>query len=91
MSRSDGTAEAIPLEAREPFAPRTRGGRWSLAGKLKYAVAKKRAAGRRIAQWFVPATSAGLAFRDFVLRASSWPALAPFVRRSLAAESLFGS
>jgi 2-polyprenyl-6-methoxyphenol hydroxylase-like FAD-dependent oxidoreductase len=57
-------------------------------GYLKPEIAKKQAAGRRIAEWFLPATPARLALRNLMLRASIWPFVAPLFRRGLAAEGL---
>ena len=59
--------------------------------RLKPRVARMQAAGRRIAEWFVPASKARLVFRDLMLRGSSWPVVAPFLRRGLGADSLFRS
>lgn len=55
---------------------------------FKPGVAKKQGAGHRIAKWFVPATHARLAFRDLMLRASSWPLVAALLRRGLGSDSL---
>lgn len=53
-------------------------------GRLKPVVARKQAAGRRLARWFVPRTGAQLWLRDVMLRTSTSAAIAPFVRGGLA-------
>jgi 2-polyprenyl-6-methoxyphenol hydroxylase-like FAD-dependent oxidoreductase len=58
------------------------------ARRVRPAAARKQAAGRKIAGWFVPSSAARLAVRDFALRTSTWPIAAGFMRRTLAAESL---
>jgi 2-polyprenyl-6-methoxyphenol hydroxylase-like FAD-dependent oxidoreductase len=58
-------------------------------GRLKPWVAKKQEAARQIADWFLPRSSARRFLRDLAVRASTWVWIAPFVRRSLGADSLF--
>ena len=57
-------------------------------GRLRPWVAKRQAVGRRIARWSVPRTSARLAFRDLILRASSGPLMAPIFRGALGTDTL---
>lgn len=57
--------------------------------RLRPAIERKQAAGRRIAGWFVPETRFRLWLRDLGLRASVWPIASRIVRRRLAAESIF--
>jgi 2-polyprenyl-6-methoxyphenol hydroxylase-like FAD-dependent oxidoreductase len=48
-------------------------------------VARRQAAGRTLAKWFVPDTALRLAARDLVLRLSLSPLVAPLIRRQIAA------
>ena len=59
--------------------------------RLKPSVTKKQAAARRIGDWSLPGSSTRIALRDLMLRASTWRWMAPFVRRSIGADSLFRS
>jgi 2-polyprenyl-6-methoxyphenol hydroxylase-like FAD-dependent oxidoreductase len=56
--------------------------------RLRPAIRDKRAASRRIANWFVPASSLRLAVRDVAVRLSLWPGVASLLRRGLAAGSV---
>lgn len=58
--------------------------------RLRPAIRDKQAAGRRMANWFVPASSSRLAVRDLAVRLSLWPGVASLLRRGLAAESVLG-
>jgi 2-polyprenyl-6-methoxyphenol hydroxylase-like FAD-dependent oxidoreductase len=57
------------------------------ARRVRPAAARKQAAGRKIAAWFVPNSTTRIALRDFALRTSTWPIAAGFMRRRLGAES----
>jgi 2-polyprenyl-6-methoxyphenol hydroxylase-like FAD-dependent oxidoreductase len=59
--------------------------------RMRPAIAVKQRAGRRMAKWFVPASSLRLTVRDALLRWSSSAAGAWVVRRELAADSVLGS
>ncbi|WP_375772845.1 FAD-dependent monooxygenase [Archangium gephyra] len=59
--------------------------------RLKPSIEDKQAAGRRMADWFVPKSRFGLALRDLALRVSLWPGVSSMLRRRMAAESLFRS
>jgi 2-polyprenyl-6-methoxyphenol hydroxylase-like FAD-dependent oxidoreductase len=56
--------------------------------RLRPAIRDKQAAGRRIVNWFVPASPLRLAIRDIALRLSRWPGVAALFRRGLAAGSV---
>lgn len=57
--------------------------------RLKPAIERMQAAGRRIVRWFVPDSPLRAALWQLGMRASSWPIAAAFMRRSLAADSIF--
>jgi 2-polyprenyl-6-methoxyphenol hydroxylase-like FAD-dependent oxidoreductase len=57
--------------------------------RLKPAIQGKQAAGRRMVDWFVPKSSLRTALRELGLRMSIWPVASSFIRRRLAAESIF--
>jgi 2-polyprenyl-6-methoxyphenol hydroxylase-like FAD-dependent oxidoreductase len=57
--------------------------------RLKPSVGKKRAAGRKIANWLVPSSAWRLSVRDLSLRMSVWPLASSVVRNSTISESIF--
>jgi len=59
-------------------------------GRLKPAIERQQAAGRRIAKWFVPDDTPHRIVRDLATRMSTWPGIAGVVRRRMAAESVLG-
>lgn len=56
--------------------------------RLKRPVVARQKAGRRAAGWFVPATTMALQIRDFFVRNSTRPLIAPILRRRMGAESV---
>jgi hypothetical protein len=56
--------------------------------RLRPAIRGKQVAGRRIADWFVPASPLRLGLRDLALRLSVRPGVASLLRRGLARESV---
>src|SRR5262249_36189551 len=56
--------------------------------RLRPAVRDRQVAGRRMADWFVPATPLRLGLRDLALRLSLRPGVASLLRRGLARESV---
>lgn len=59
--------------------------------RLKPAIERQQKAGRRIAKWFVPDDELHLIVRDTVMRVSTWPLVAPVIRRRMSAASIFRS
>ncbi len=57
--------------------------------RLRPSIERAQRAGRRIARWFVPETGLRRVLRDAVLRASAWPLASGFLKRQLAAGSIF--
>ena len=50
--------------------------------RVRPAVAERQAAGRSMADWFVPNSRLRLAVRDLITRFSTWPPVSPLVKRS---------
>jgi len=59
--------------------------------RLRPAVEKKQAAGRKMAGWFLPQSSLRLAVRDTIMRCSSLPVARDLVKRAISPESVFAS
>ena len=57
--------------------------------RLRAAIAQQQRAARRIAKWFVPETELAIFARNVVTRASTWPVIAPMIRRRMAGQSIF--
>jgi 2-polyprenyl-6-methoxyphenol hydroxylase-like FAD-dependent oxidoreductase len=66
----------------------TRAALASYEARIKPAIAKKQKAGRNVARWFVPESSARMAVRDLVLRASSSSLGGWLLKRQIAGESV---
>jgi 2-polyprenyl-6-methoxyphenol hydroxylase-like FAD-dependent oxidoreductase len=58
--------------------------------RLKPAIERQQAAGRRIAKWFVPDDTPHRIVRDLATRMSTWPGIAGLLRSRMAAESVLG-
>jgi 2-polyprenyl-6-methoxyphenol hydroxylase-like FAD-dependent oxidoreductase len=64
----------------------------ALAGyerRLRAPVLRLQSAARRMGMWFVPLSECGVFARYLVTRVSTWPVIAPMLRRRLAAQSIF--
>jgi 2-polyprenyl-6-methoxyphenol hydroxylase-like FAD-dependent oxidoreductase len=57
--------------------------------RVKPGIERKQAAGRSMADWFVPADGQHLALRDLALRVSLWPGASTIIRRRMEGESIF--
>jgi 2-polyprenyl-6-methoxyphenol hydroxylase-like FAD-dependent oxidoreductase len=57
--------------------------------RVKPSIERKQAAGRNMADWFVPADGLHLALRDLALRVSIWPGASSIIRRRMEADSVF--
>ena len=57
--------------------------------RLRAAITRQQRAARRIAKWFVPETELAIFARDVVTRVSTWPLIAPMIRRRMAGQSIF--
>ena len=66
----------------------TRAALASYEARIKPAVAKKQKAGRNMARWFVPESTARMAVRDMVLRASSSSLGGWLLKHQIAGESV---
>ena len=56
--------------------------------RLKPAIDRQQAAGRRMAKWFVPDDEAHRVVRDALMRMSTWPGVAGLLRRRMATEGI---
>jgi 2-polyprenyl-6-methoxyphenol hydroxylase-like FAD-dependent oxidoreductase len=56
--------------------------------RLRPGIERLQAAGRRVADWFLPDTPARLALRNLALRISTWPIASTLVRRRMGAVSV---
>ncbi len=63
----------------------------SYEARIKPAIAKKQKAGRNMARWFVPESSARMAVRDMVLRASTSMLGGWLLKRQIAGESVLSN